>query len=290
MERFGTPGPAYLNHFVSGQSPRWEVEINKNYFPFLFDHGVQDQTVFAGMGYVESAIALSQHVHGKLSVVLENISFEKVLIVDYSKIQHLVTELNVEDGRFTISSRVEGDEESLLRHCRGRIIPQSEPRVERLNIESLQPECSESVTIDAFYERLQLRGLRYGPAFRPISDIRVGDSCFLLRIDASRSAEEEGPLHPAIFDAALQSVLYCAKGNGLFVPFSFDQFEYYSKPESSGCYAFGRLITQSETLIVADVWLTNAEGQVHAHAKRISCQLIETQAAQRRASILYEPV
>ncbi len=60
MERLGLPGPVYLNRTVIGPKPCWEVEINRNYFPFLFDHGVQDQTVFAGMGYIEAALSLHQ--------------------------------------------------------------------------------------------------------------------------------------------------------------------------------------------------------------------------------------
>ncbi|MDD5199803.1 MAG: SDR family NAD(P)-dependent oxidoreductase [Terrimicrobiaceae bacterium] len=290
MERLGLPGPVYLNRTIAGPRPCWEVEINRNYFPFLFDHGVQNQTVFAGMGYIEAAISLNREVHGKQAVVLENVSFERVLIVDYSKLQYLLTEHDAEGGRFNISSRIEGEEDSVQRHCRGRMLPQSDPRAGKLDLAALKAECPEAVTIEALYERLRRRGLHYGPAFRPIAHVLAGENCFLVKIDASAVVDDEfHPLHPTIFDAALQSVLYCASGEHLFVPFSFDQFQYFSRPETAECYAFGRLLSQTDTRLVADVWLTDAAGNVHAHARHISLQVIDIETKQSEANLFYEP-
>jgi len=290
MDRFGLPGPVYLNRTLPGPHPCWEVEINRNYFPFLFDHGVQNQTVFAGMGYIEAAITLNQRIHEKPAVVLENVSFELVLIVDYAKLQYLVTGFEEEAGRFVVSSRVEGEEEGLIRHCRGRMLPQTNPTAEKLDIVALKSECPNRVPIEAFYQDLGARGLHYGPAFRPTNEVCVGTDCFLVTIDASHL--DDGtlhPLHPAIFDAAIQPVLFCAGGTRLFVPFSIERFEYFSKPDAAACHAFGRLISKSDSMIVADVWLTNAAGEVHAHAHRMSCRTIETGAEASAPRLLYSP-
>ncbi|HVE17248.1 MAG TPA: acyltransferase domain-containing protein, partial [Chthoniobacterales bacterium] len=241
MERLGLPGPVYLNRTVVGPTPCWEVEINRNYFPFLFDHGVQDQTVFAGMGYIEAALALNRAIHGTSAVVLENVSFERVLIVDYTKLQYLLTEFDAGGGRFNISSRVEGEEGNVQRHCRGRMFPQFTAEVE-IDLEPFRAECTTVVSNEAFHERLHRRELHYGLAFtQPVVDVLVGESSFLVKIDASVDAGDDARLlHPAVFDAALRAVLYCASGERLFVPFSFEQFQYFSRPESSECYACGR--------------------------------------------------
>ncbi len=289
MDRLGLPGPVYLNRSVPSPNPCWEVEINRAYFPFLFDHGVQDQTVFAGMGYVEAAIALSARIHEKTAVVLENVSFEKVLIVDDTKLQYLVTELSDDESRFTISSRIEGDETGRLRHCRGRVNPQTQPPVARLDLASLKSECATDVEIDALYERLATRSLRYGPTFRPIQKLTVGQKCFLAEIDGTSVLDaSDHALHPTLMDAALQPVLYCAEGDQLFVPFSIEQLQYFGRPDSAELYAFGRVVLQTETLIVADVWLLDSEGRIFAHARRISCQLIETESRQNQPGIFYQ--
>jgi len=290
MERLGLPGPVYLNRTVQGPVPCWEVEINRNYFPFLFDHGVQDQTVFAGMGYVEAALALCQRVHNKSAVMLENVSFERVLIVDYSKLQVLLTAFDPETGRFGIFSRIEGEENSVQRHCRGRMLPQSGPRAVRVDLGPYRAECREPVSVEAFHDRLRRRELFYGPAFtKPVLDVRVGEGSFLVKIDASAGSEDcSAILPPAVFDAALRAVLYCAAGERLFVPFSFEQFHYFSAPSGEDCYACGRLISQSDSLILADVWLTDSEGNVHAHARRLALQAIEMAARQEKDEPFYE--
>lgn len=289
MERLGLPGPVYLNRTLPGGTPAWEVEINRQYFPFLMDHGVQDQTVFPGMGYLEAALALSAKVHGQPGVLFENVSFEKVLVVDPAKLQYLITEWDAEGCQFRISSRVEGEEESVQRHCRGRMFPLSESLAPRCDPAYFQEACRVDVAIPAFYERLQDRGLFYGPAFRPTSGIRVGDGCFLLKIRTGEASDGH-PLHPCLFDAALQAVLYCSQGDRLFVPFSFERFEYFSRPEEAECFAAGQILSQSATQIVADVWLIDAAGAVHARARRISCQVIETGSEKVRENLVYVPV
>jgi len=288
MERLGLPGPVYLNRTVLGPRPCWEVEVNRNYFPFLFDHGVQDQTVFAGMGYIEAALSLSAKVHEKPAVVLENVSFEKVLVVDYAKLQYLITEFDAEAGRFSISSRTEGEENSVQRQCRGRLFPQSNPRPNTINLGIWKTKCAKSVTLEAFYANLQDRGLHYGPSFRPTSEIFVGDDSFFIKIDGRAVQDEEShALHPTIFDAAIQPILYCAVEEGLFVPFSINQFEYFSRPGAE-CFAVGRLTLQNKTMIAADVWLTDAAGNVHASARHISLQLIDIESPKSGANLFYE--
>lgn len=288
IERMGSTGPVYLESSLLGHNASWEVEVNKNYFPFLFDHGVQDQVVFAGMGYIEAAIVLSQHIHGKTGVVLENISFEKVLIVDYSRLQYLVSEFDSEAGRFIISSRVEGEEGSGLRHCRGRLAPQSDLKAPKLDFAALKAECPNEVSKEAFYERLVRRGLHYGAEFQPTSEVFVGENSFLVKIDGSKAfGETTHPLHPTIFDAAVQPVLYCAKGDRLFVPFTFERFTYYGRPGEE-CYAFGRNLSQTDDIILAEIWLLTPEGEVLAHAEGAACQLIETEFKAPTEDLYYE--
>lgn len=289
IERLGTLAPVYLQTPSTGPAVSWEVEVNRHYFPFLFEHGVQNQTVFAGMGYVEAALTLGRHVYDKPAAVLENISFEKVLIVDYAKLQFLISEFEPEEGRFKISSRVEG-EEGIQRHCRGRIWPQTAPQPPAMDLQKLAAECPREVSQQEFYDRLAVRGLHYGKSFRPATRITVGENCFLVKLDGTQAAKAKGhPLHPTIFDAAVQPVLFCAKGERLFVPFSFDRFEYFGAPGVE-CYAYGRVTEQTDTVIVSDIWLLDEKGNVLAHAEGATCQLIETDFALPTDDLFYEPV
>lgn len=288
MERFGLAGAVYLNRSIPGTVSTWEVEINRNYFPFLPDHGVQDQTVFPGMGYIEAALALSQEIHPSAAIILKNIQFEKVLIVEESKLQKLVSSYDSENSRFSISSRTEGVDDENHRHCKGRILPISEPVPEKLDLNALRNECPEAVAKDAFYSNLEHRGLRYGKSFQPITHIHRNTDAYLVKMDLSGLETGKQPLlHPTIFDAAIQAVLYCATGNGLFVPFAMEEFRYFSAPAKGECYAYGKLTSQSDTMIIADVWLADAEGHVLAKARHMACRVIETGAATSNSDMEY---
>ncbi len=289
MERLGLPGAVYLNRSVIALNPTWEVEINRNYFPFLFDHGVQDQTVFAGMGYIEAAISLNRQLHPEAAVVLENVSFERVLVVDYSKLQYLVTEFDAEEGRFSISSRTEGEEIGNLRHCRGRLLPQSQPVAKKLDLVALKEKCATPVDREAFYDDLSRRGLLYGPTFRPTTDIWTGEDSYLLKLDASATlAEETHLLHPTLFDAAIQPILYKSGMAGLYVPFSIEQFEYHSRPSTKELYVYGELTSRTTSRLTAHVWLMDAEGVVHAHGRHMSLQAIDMKAGESTESPYYQ--
>ncbi|MDX2079752.1 MAG: SDR family NAD(P)-dependent oxidoreductase [Terrimicrobiaceae bacterium] len=288
LERCGSTGPVYLYRPLPAHSAAWEVEVNRNFFPFLNDHGVEDQTVFAGMGYLEAAISAGCHVSGANSLILENVSFDKVLIVDKSKLQYLVTEYDPGDGgRFSVASRIEGDEGGSQRHCRGRIVPLSDPGVEAISVSDWLEQCPEPVGVADFYDRLKSRGLFYGEAFRPTREVRVGTDCFFLRMDGSAVTDENHLLHPALFDAALQAVLFCARGGELFVPFAIERFEFFGRPPESNLVAGGRLVTQTETLIVADAWLADESGRVLARAERVVCQRIERAVPDATAGLFY---
>ncbi|MET9820002.1 polyketide synthase dehydratase domain-containing protein, partial [Streptomyces sp. NPDC006355] len=66
---------------------------------------------------------------------------------------------------------------------------------------------AEAVDVDAFYERFEAQGLSYGPAFRGITGLwRRGGSAFaLVRLPEGLDESEFG-VHPALLDAALQSL------------------------------------------------------------------------------------
>lgn len=286
MDRLGLSGPVYLNRTLLGGTPSWEVEINRHYFPFLMDHGVQDQTIFAGMGYIEAALSLAAKVYDKPAVVLENVSFEKVLVVDPSKLQYLVTGFEPGEGRFSIHCRVEGEEDSVQRHARGRMVPLSDPPCGILDLQKLAKECPVRVDTEPFYERLAKRSLHYGPEFRRHMEILTGEDCFLVHISAAGDASHI--LHPTISDAAIQPILFRAGGERLFVPFSIGRFEFFSTPESD-CYAFGRLTFQSDFRIAADVWLTDPAGKVHARLHDVLLQSVDIEEKQVTRNLVFHP-
>lgn len=291
MERLGLPGPVYLNRTVPGPLPCWEVEINRNYFPFLFDHVVQDQTVFAGMGYIESALALGRQIHDLEAMVLETVNFERLLVIDPSKLQYLLTSFDRQGGKFRVQSRVEGEEDSLQTHCSGRLLPLASAPREPRDLKALREQCPSTVEAEAFYEHLKRRELNYGPAFQPVRKMGVSGNHFLAEIEIGPVCEsEDHPLHPIVFDAALQAVIFCSKHDRLFVPFSFGEFSYFSRVNTPRCLAYGEIVRQTDTQLVAHVSLLDEEGRICVQARDITLQFVDTRTAEAERDLYHEIV
>ncbi|WPJ96655.1 SDR family NAD(P)-dependent oxidoreductase [Coraliomargarita algicola] len=276
MDRIGLPGPVYQNTRIHAAQPTWEVEINDAFFPFVKDHGVQGQTVFPGMGYIESALFLQDTVLGEPASCLRDVDFEAVLIMDRSKLQHLVSSINAQTGEFTISSRVEGDPESTRRHARGRLSPrplESDPNYFPA-IDDWRARCQHEVPSSSFYDRLRRRGLEYGPHFRPVQTVQTDGVHFLAEIAGMPgTADSTHLIHPTLLDGALQPVLYVARGERM-VPVSIACLRFHASPSAHKIIAFGRLNHETDTSLNADVFVCDESGKPLITIEGITCQSI----------------
>ncbi|MGE9290732.1 MAG: acyltransferase domain-containing protein, partial [Puniceicoccales bacterium] len=291
MDRLGLPGLVYQNQRNHAVHPTWEVEINQGFFPFLPDHGVQGQVVFPGMGYIEAAIALNHTIHRTRNCVLSDVDFEKFLIVEPDRLQHLVSSLDPDTQRFEIGSRIHDELDSLQRHARGRIHPgPDDSEAPTLDIAAARAECPRPLALPVLYEKMDRRGLHYGPTFRPIDEIHLGTDCFFATIDTGdRDLHREGHLlHPTILDACLQPILYIARGESLYVPNGIRRLHFYG---TSGrrFYAYGRLRKQTPQSLEGDVWIADENGRAIAIVENVTCQSVDTEAAREESHNSYLP-
>ena len=274
MDRLGLPGAVYLNRSVLGVNDCWDVELNRNYFPFLHDHALAGETVFPGMGYVEAALALHRRLSDTPGVRLANVSFDRLLAIDPAKLQRLI--VRREGGeRFSVESRVEGDETPQERHAHGRFYSQPELERMRVDLEACKASCPERVSREAFYRRLSSLGLNTGPWFRLNREIWVGKDCFFVKMDASRVASDTThPFHATLLDAALQPVLYCTGGSELCVPRAIGALTVYARPSGLELCAFGRIQNRHNGGTTSEVWLTETDGTACAHVEGLLSEVL----------------
>jgi hybrid polyketide synthase/nonribosomal peptide synthetase FtdB len=80
----------HLSHPLLGNrqkapQPTWQVEIETARLTYLDDHQVNGSTVFPGAAYVEMALAAAQESFGPVPCVLEDIDFQKLLVLDHDR-------------------------------------------------------------------------------------------------------------------------------------------------------------------------------------------------------------
>ncbi|HEY2333377.1 MAG TPA: type I polyketide synthase, partial [Solirubrobacterales bacterium] len=101
-------------------------------------------------------------------------------------------------------------------------------------LEAWPPEGAEAVDVEFLYDRLAEAGLEYGPAFQGLTAAwREGETVFAevsLAEEQAGEAERYG-LHPALFDAALHtlivSIAQSGAGEGLALPFAWGAVSLY---------------------------------------------------------------
>src|SRR5262249_29390611 len=128
----------------------------------------------------------------------------------------------------------EAGAESLLAQCYAVVRPVAEASV--LDLASLQARCTQQFSAEQCYRAFTSSGLDYGPGFRGLDTLCVGDDLALARLSLPASViDARFVLHPSLQDAALQACSGLVAGNGepdarqagIDMPFALDAMEIF---------------------------------------------------------------
>lgn len=193
----------------------WETRISESLFPFLGDHRVNGTAVFPAAAYAEAALAACEEAFGPGDHDLEQVRFERPLILSDSEERDIQIALRRElrdRASVEIFSRAAGAT-SWIRHMTGsaRVGETSDLRspAQSSDLEGARNRCKGSVAPERFYEAARERGLEYGAAFRGIEELWGGDREAVGRVALSEDAERGiSPyrVHPALLDSVFQVV------------------------------------------------------------------------------------
>ncbi|MEV3962545.1 SDR family NAD(P)-dependent oxidoreductase [Nocardia sp. NPDC050193] len=217
--RLGSPGSyAMLGDPDMEGRPGWLLQVGTALLPWLPDHVVGGMRIMPGAAYLDAALSAAATRAGDKRVALEDVRFVAPLVMAQPDIPFL--ELGVEDasGRFLIRSRSATGSVWTV-HSTGRILSGTyEPVVDTVP----EPESATDIAPDLFYAALASRGLQYGPAFRRITAVRAGRDAVVASIDGSIAVDSGHFAHPAVVDAAIQTVAMLfaqdGPGEGAMVP------------------------------------------------------------------------
>ncbi|WP_067895705.1 type I polyketide synthase [Nocardia vaccinii] len=200
--RLGTPdGYAMLGDPDLEGRPDWLLQVGGELLPWLADHVVNGVKIMPGAAYLDAALSAAATRLGVKRVGLEQVRFVAPLIMGAPDVPLVALSVEEASGRFLIRSRGATGQAWTV-HAHGRLLTGShEQTFARV------PGIEVGVDIDPemFYSGLDAAGLQYGPAFRRVVDVRVGEDVAVATVDGS-IAEGSGHLaHPAVVDAAMQS-------------------------------------------------------------------------------------
>lgn len=242
---------------------------------YMRDHVVSGNMLLPGVAYLEMAwaagtLATSRNRVAKLRNVLWsrpvqlNEDFKEIFINLYP------------DGtsvEYDISSYGEGN--TSMVHFKGKLDFESldlseEESEEYIDIEAIKERCGRFVDGDDCYSNFNAMGLAYGPTFRSIKELYVGDNEAIARLELSQELEAEFKsftIHPSLADGAMQTAAGLLTGRdsesqSVYVPFAMDEI-LVLRPVTQNCYSF--------------VSLAENSGSTNSDVKKFNIMLIDDQ-------------
>jgi acyl transferase domain-containing protein/NADPH:quinone reductase-like Zn-dependent oxidoreductase/NAD(P)-dependent dehydrogenase (short-subunit alcohol dehydrogenase family)/acyl carrier protein len=268
--------PLLGEHLISSTRPGehfWEQWVTIEALPYLADHRVQGEIAFPGAGYVDMALRAGAAALGVDTVVLEEISFERLLGFPPEGGQLVQVALAEEEGgcaSIEISSREEGRKE-WVRRATGKLrvaAAEGAPRAIYEPPRRIQERCTAIVEPVEHYARMEARGLHYGPSFRGVERIWMGTGEALGRARLPEGlAGEAGAhgIHPVLLDACFQvaGALLSSRNEGTLVPVDVGRVRLHGRVPAQ-VWVHARLAPSAGEAFAAELSLLDEDGRIVA--------------------------
>lgn len=268
--------------------PSWLTTLNERFLPWLPDHRVAGALIFPGAGYAIAALAAAE-CSGRGNAV-EELSFVRALEPRSQTLLRI--DLDARDGHLTLCSQPPDESASWHVHATARLPEGRLAAGPGVDLEALRARCPDAVDVDLLYRQLASQGLQYGAAFRCIRGLVVGDDEALVTLDCGDADAPRYLLHPALLDAAFQSMLGMSLGRpgaqtGTYVPTSIRTLRVHA-PIGAAVVAHVRITSRGPASIVGEIRMLDADGQPLAEVEGVRCQKIASaHAGEESASWLY---
>ncbi|MEX1118204.1 MAG: SDR family NAD(P)-dependent oxidoreductase [Terrimicrobiaceae bacterium] len=264
--RLATGGRGLLDVRLARATPTWIARLDGRHMAYLKDHRVENHTIFPAAGFVEMVLEAGVQLFEGAAFVVEDFEIRKPLILP-DPVTGLLLELTYDPTArtFTIQSRFENSA-SWSVHVLGSL------RGERTDSAFAQSTCEAApllnpLEVDAFYNHMSEMGLRYGPEFRPIRELAVGDGKSLGVVSLSEDIAKragEYPLHPVLFDGALQTFSAGAatvegRTAGLRLPVRFSRILFLRSPGAAARVRAG-VIHANDELVEGNIEIYDRDG------------------------------
>lgn len=300
--RLGQPG--HYQRVLSGQQvhpllgcrlqsaqPVWDVEVDRERLPYLYDHYIQGAIVYSGAAFMVMALAAAQETYKDEPYVVEEIEFQRALLLPDGEPQRLQLLFHPQQACFEIYSLGAGS--GWVRHVTGKLHRLQGSRTSQpVVIKDIRRRCQTEISKSDFY-RQSYAGYEPGSYFRRIERLWKGTKEALGQIlfPETQQAELKGyQLHPVFLDAGIQVLLSTIAQEGNFVATGIDRVRFYGSPGLQ-VWSYARLVEQSATMVKGDIQLCDDSGNVLVEIQGVqllSLEVAQPVASKKTGDYLYE--
>ena len=266
--RVSRPTHPLLGIPLEAPKPTWEADLGSVDLGYLADHQIGDSIVFPGAGYVEMALAAAKEIFGPVPCVVEEIEFQKFLLLDQVVSPTVRLEFDPASNEFAVYARNSSDGTWDM-HARGRVRQFAELTYSEVDLAQIRNRCPASFDREECYRRFADSGYRYGPTFQGMERLWLGEREMLAEIHVPTGLKQEYSeyrLQPAVLDACLQTVLagfspwsdLDLKGE-IFVPVNINRIRFRTAP-STRMFAYTRVTNLGPRELKVDLQIVDDTG------------------------------
>jgi hypothetical protein len=228
------------------------------------------------------ALAAARQMHGEVPSEIEDLEIRKALVITADKAPFLQLSVDPDNGNFKIAGTTHRWAKEWAIHAVGKLGIAESDAPPPIPLEAVRRRLRLQIDNAEHYEAAAKLGLAYGPAFRGVANILVGESEALaeLAIPAViREGLERYGFHPAMLDAGIQILLGLMTADGdshgaAYLPVRIKKFRLYGDARELK-YCRARLIRRGLRSVVANFDLLTSDGGVIAQIEGLRFQKID---------------
>lgn len=253
----------------------FERELHVVNDSFLQDHRIQDVPTLAGAVQIELMLAAAhQHNKDRQPTGIKNLIFSTPLHLRKSALLQVIIPADEAGTEAIITIFSKTNDQPWQKHAVGEITcVLTNPQ--HVDLSLLQVKCSQNIPVAAIYSAFKNSGIQYGPSFRTLENVWLGENDVLAELAARREGQNSKyRLVPELLDGSLQalSVLFKKQNqSATFVPFVIEEITLFTEmPTPNRLYCYGQRIKPVQSSgQVANLTLVSADGAVFAQLKGI---------------------
>ncbi len=269
----------------------FETHLSAHNPAYLADHQIKETVILPGAAYIEMALVAGTTALKANSLVLENISIEQVLVLDFNQettLQIILSPLNSESYRFEIASLRSSQGSDWQVHASGTLKVESLV-AERLDLNRENWSSGSIIDLSTFYQTSQEQGITFGPCFQALHQVWTqsgkGYAQVQLPTAVGLSQLDRYRIHPVLLDASFQlagtALNPSESSDTLYIPVGIDRLEWY-QPAGSKLWVQSTL--QGERLedsLKSDLMIVDEAGTLVAKIKGFTLRRVDHQSLQR---------
>jgi acyl transferase domain-containing protein/surfactin synthase thioesterase subunit/acyl carrier protein len=217
----------------------YEARYGTHHAGFLSDHKVAGTVVLPTTAELEAATVVGRKHFGTSRISFDNAMHHQAMSFANGEdrtVRLLVTPVNPDRASFKLVSKDPGDPTVWHTHMTGTLRRSGPADRSAFSTKLARERCQQAIPVADFYERLNELGLEYGPGFRGVRELYLGQNEALTKVSLPEGlVNTQYLMHPAFLDACLHAYPLVLDGaekarddrHGSYLPISLEGFRCY---------------------------------------------------------------